>query len=124
MTPDELATNLKGCNVIISCDSVSHLASHNCLLVNDTFLLSYREAEAIYRRSKAASTIAGWLQGQAERVVGWTLQLIYRACFKTQPPVKMEKPSGEANASVPTVTQGSAEGQGSTQGDQSLHGRP
>jgi hypothetical protein len=103
MTPEEqLARDLRGANMVIEAQSVSHLPSHNCLLVNDLFLLSYRDAQNILNRSNAARTIAGYVQGKFETFVGWLLQLIYRCCFKTQTPVTTtslkETPYGETPA--------------------------
>lgn len=98
MTQDELAKALRGCSVVLEIESVSHLTSHNCFLVNDAFLLSYREAESIYQRSQTASTFAGRLNALAERLVGWSMQAIYRCCFAGQK-AKMLKPISEEKAS-------------------------
>ncbi len=89
---EQLARELRGCSVILDIDSISHLATHNCLLVNDSFLLSYKQAADIHRRSKAAQTFSGKVSAVAERFVGWLLQTVYRCCFASQKPVKMEKP--------------------------------
>lgn len=88
---DQLAKDLRGCSVIIEIDSCSLLPSHSCLLVNDTFLLSYSQAEDIHRRTKAASWAASKASNMAERLVGWVLQSIYRCCFASQKPVKIVK---------------------------------
>lgn len=94
---EQLARELRGCSVVLQIDSVSHLTTHNCYLVNDTFLLSYGQAADIHRRSKAASGLAGRASEAAERFVGWMLQTIYRCCFASQKPIQMEKHSGQAS---------------------------
>lgn len=88
---DHLCGELRGCSVILEIDSISHLPSHNCYLVNDAFLLSYGQAHDILKRSKAAQKIAGKVSMLAERFMGWLFQAIYRCCFTSQTPVKMEK---------------------------------
>lgn len=93
---EQLARELRGCSVVLQIDSVSHLTTHNCYLINDTFLLSYGQAADIHRRSKAASGMAGRFSELAERFVGWMLQAIYRCCFAAQKPIQMEKPDGQA----------------------------
>lgn len=84
--------------MVLEVDAVSHLESHHCYLVNDTFLLSYKQAQDIHRRSKSAQTIAGKLSHVAELFMGWLLQAVYRWCFASQTPVKMEKGDAQGDS--------------------------
>ncbi len=105
MSPDldtlnTVAKELRRCNVMIEIESCSHLPSHNCYLVNDIFLLSYTEAAEILRRSKAASYLAGKASAAFERLSGWVLQFIYRACYAGQQ-TKMEAANGRKEDAKP-----------------------
>lgn len=87
---DVLCKGLRGSNVMIEINAISHLTTYNCFLVNDIFLLSYREAEDIYNRSKRAATLAGKASQALEWFTGKLLQFIYRCCFAGQK-TKMER---------------------------------
>lgn len=98
---EQLAKELRGCSVVLEIDSISHLETHNCFLVNDTFLLSYGQAKDIHRRSRAASWATSKASGLAERLVGWVLQAIYRCCFASQKPAQMKKEPVDGEQAVP-----------------------